>query len=399
MSFLEKFNLKRDKKLYIGVAVVAVIAIILLILAFTGGKDTTSKKDNKSTGLVLSNSVKDHTLRLEGKVYKLPISYSALSADGWVINSLNADMNEYLSGRASKKITLIKGEKAIDITLFNDGENACILKDCMVGAITVFKENKVDFCVASEVSLNISTEHVIQKLGEPTNQSEGENYIVLNWSVGDSAGIRLESYYGEDEKYNNITIANFAYSKNEVTPKAEAPKYLDDYIAPEKLGDKLSSPCFSLNGVIYELPVPLREINKSGFIISTDSTFVISGGSQTVKLIKDDAQITVEIANPTLYKTNLENCIVTRVLCVEGDKVDFSLSKEVKIGLEEDKLKAVIPKGTTVQSGAYSTNYSYTDYKNGNFSINISVDNESKKVNRISLENLTPKISSLIIEE
>ena len=396
MSLLERLKLKQAKYIYIGAAVVVAVIIIALILAFSG--NSTNKKDDRQKELSLSDSIADHTFRLEGKIYKLPISYKDLVTDGWELYSINTDMSEYLGGLAQKPITLIKNEKAIDIVIFNGSENATMAKDCLVGAITVFKENKVDFAVAGGVSLNMSEDDIIKKLGTPTNQTEGENNIVRTWEIGDNAGVKVDSYFGENEKYSNITISNIVQSKEKVTPKSKAPKFLDDYTAPEEIGEKLNLPRFSFEGEVFELPVPLREMYNSGWEVAAEETLLMSGGTQTIKLKNGDKKITVEIVNPSLYKTYLEYCIVKKVICETGDGAGFELPNGVKIGLSEAKLKAAMPKGTTVQSGLYSTSYSYSDFTNGKLSINISVDNNTKEITRISVENTTDLISGLIIE-
>lgn len=397
MSLLERLKLKQAKYIYIGAAVVVAVIIIALILAFSGNS-TNKKHDRQKEELSLSDLIADHTFRLEGKIYKLPISYKDLVTDGWELYSINTDMNEYLGGLAQKPITLIKNEKAIDIVIFNGSENATMAKDCLVGAITVFKENKVDFAVAGGVSLNMSEDDIIKKLGTPTNQTEGENNIVRTWEIGDNAGVKVDSYFGENEKYSNITISNIVQSKEKVTPKSKAPKFLDDYTAPEEIGEKLNLPRFSFDGEVFELPVPLREMYNSGWEVVAEETLLMSGGTQTIKLKNGDKKITVEIVNPSLYKTYLEYCIVKKVICEAGDGASFELPNGVKIGLSEAKLKAAMPKGTTVQSGLYSTSYSYSDFTNGKLSINISVDNNTKEITRISVENTTDFISGLIIE-
>lgn len=258
-----KLPFKLSKGAYIGIAaaVVAIIVAITVILGL-GGDDKPKTEDEKPEVIVLSNKLEDQTFRLDGKVYKLPFNYSTLVADGWTIYTPTISSESYIGGQSEETIIIVKDGKSVSVSVYNDGENAKKLKDCLVGGIMVYADEITDFCIAAEVTPKTTELEMIEKFGTPAERSEYANYIRLTWSLGEMSQVQATVYEGDNADQSYIQIKHYVLSSEKFEVKKEAPKFLNEYSAPTQLGDNLYSGIFWVGGDFYELPVPLREFTK-----------------------------------------------------------------------------------------------------------------------------------------
>ncbi len=98
--------------------------------------------------------------------------------------------------------------------------------------------------------------------------------------------------------------------------------------------------------------------------------------------------VTNTIANYSEYQTTVENCAVYEVYADSyGDtKVSIgSESKSITIGSSKADVEAIVPDDFDHHEGSYSHSYNYSEYKERNFSVSISVDKETGKVSTISV--------------
>ena len=399
---------KKNNKLAIIIAAVLLLAaIIAAVILGTGGDNSTDTQEedtgaaSESTGaqtdaiteeeppaaIELSDSIKDHTFRLNGTVYKLPIAFSVLTQEGWTIGSGSVSADTYIGGISSTALTFVKDGASIYATVYNDSENASRIKDCLIGGLEIDKGSNIDFCVAAEIKPSSSIIEMIAAFGAPTSRTEGSDYVSLEWEISDYSRIEAMIYSGDMEKYSSLAITNVALLAEPAEINTAAPKYLDSYVAPTELGDDLFSGNISLGGVVYSLPVPLRELLANGWSIATGKGSVISGETIDLTLRKGMTEITAYCENRALYKTTPENCIVVKIYADKDLSPAVLLPGNIYPGMPAEALKEAVSAEMEIYESSYSVTYSYGEYRNRDFWVYLSVDKESNLLSYFTLKN------------
>ena len=391
----------------IAAALLLIAAIIAAVILGTGGDNSTDTQEedtgaaSESTGaqtdaiteeeppaaIELSDSIKDHTFRLNGTVYKLPIAFSVLTEEGWTIGSGSVSADTYIGGISSTALTFVKDGASIYATVYNDSENASRIKDCLIGGLEIDKGSNIDFCVAAEIKPSSSIIEMIAAFGAPTSRTEGSDYVSLEWEISDYSRIEAMIYSGDMEKYSSLAITNVALLAEPAEINTAAPKYLDSYVAPTELGDDLFSGNISLGGVVYSLPVPLRELLANGWSIATGKGSVISGETIDLTLRKGMTEITAYCENRAIYKTTPENCIVVKIYADKDLSPAVLLPGNIYPGMPAEALKEAVSAEMEIYESSYSVTYSYGEYRNRDFWVYLSVDKESNLLSYFTLKN------------
>ncbi len=398
-----------SKKLLVGIgaAILSVLVIVLAVIFFVGsgdeagieGDDTLQQGENtsdESEVIELSDSLKDFTFRLGEKVYKLPVSFSDLTKDGWTIGSNDVNTEHYIGGQSKEYVSLVNNGQRISVYVYNDIENAKQIKDCLVGHIEVSPYDCSDFYIAGELAPGSDESVFIDAYGTPGERNEHDDYVSLKWSYGDLSEVKILCYTdAEMAKYSSISITNYVLSTEIAEVDETVPSFLDNYQTPEALGDELYSGIISLDGDLYYIAAPLREFINNGWTITSGAGSVISGGNADIKLTKDGKSVEVSVVNLAAYKTIPENCIVSRIWFYAENEVDVILPGNISFGLSSAEVAELVPEDMEMYEGSYSISYSYWDYDDRDFSINMSVDIESDKLESISI---TDNISGVLVE-
>lgn len=398
---------KSNKRPVIIAAALLIAVIAAAVILLSGGDDTPIDQGedtgaaSESTGaqtdaiteeeppaaIELSDSIKDHTFRLNGTVYKLPIAFSVLTEEGWTIGSGSVSADTYIGGISSTALTFVKDGASIYATVYNDSENASRIKDCLIGGLEIDKGSNIDFCVAAEIKPSSSIVEMIAAFGAPTSRTEGSDYVSLEWEISDYSRIETMIYSGDMEKYSSLAITNVALLAEPAEINTAAPKYLDSYVAPTELGDDLFSGNISLGGVVYSLPVPLRELLANGWSIATSKGSVISGETIDLTLRKGMTEITAYCENRALYKTTPENCIVVKIYADKDLSPAVLLPGNIYPGMPAEELKKALSAEMEIYESSYSVTYSYGEYRNRDFWVYLSVDKESNLLSYFTLKN------------
>lgn len=376
-----------------AVAVIAILAVVLL-LPKPDTSDSNTPPTSSSAPIVkpevieLSNSLQDHTFRLGGVVYKLPVPYAALAQNGWTLSSGDVTSESWLGGQQEAAAKMVKDGKQILAYIYNDGEHAKKISDCLVGAVEAEQDDVGDFCVAAGMTFGATEDALTNALGTPSERNETDSLLTLTWNIGQMAQLKLRLYSGNQEKYSTITLSNYVLSTEKFENKEEAPSYLSDYIAPDALGSDLLSSIVSVDGVLYELPAPLQAFLDNGWSISSGAGSVLSGGTAELKLKNGEHTLEVRVANLSLYKTSPANCVVTRIYAENTGGTVITLPGGISLGMTEAEVSGLIPDIMDVYEGTYSISYSLSDYAEGrDFRLNVVIDKETRVVSSMQVIN------------
>lgn len=376
------------------IAAVAAVAVALCLLLLPGTPPAAPNDDatEERHPIELSDQLSDFTFRLDGVVYKLPVAFATLKEAGWTISTGSITSDSYLAGLADESITLIKDGKSLYASVYNNSENAKRIADCPIGGIQVTQNSAPDFCIASEIGLPTTEADLTTAFGIPTDRSDYSSSVSYQWTFSDNANVRVTLYEGDDAKYSTLTIKNYVMSNETVEADNTPPAFLDNYVAPATLGD-LYSGCISILSTSYELPVPLRELLEDGWTISSGNSAVAAGGATSLELSRDGHTLSVEVTNLALYKTSTENCLVTKIYFDEGDDTLMLLrgvnGGEIRLGMAQSALVPLLSTDMDVYEGSYYTSYSYSEYKDRDFSLRFEVDNETKVLTSVTITNRT----------
>ena len=247
----------------VGVVVVAlVITIILLIIKGASNNNTYDELPSENTGgtetntaaeqttekepdvIELSDSLSDCTFRMNGIVYQLPVSFSALQKDGWTLDAGDISADTYIGGHEEYETSLINNGNYIDVVFYNDSENAKQIRDCMIGEITASKDDISDFCIAGGVTFDSTIDDITAKVGTPSYKNDDiDDCVVLKWNFSETKNVEI-FIYNDTPEYNFIRFSNFVYPDVYFEPEETPPEYLNKYQQPSALGDdKIRNKC------------------------------------------------------------------------------------------------------------------------------------------------------------
>ncbi len=433
---VENFNPITEKKeskagLIIGIAIlaVAVIALIVILLilmgrdsdiqkddgALTTGSQTTdittfledeTENDEVSTAdsqtseittfpenekeIIMSDDLFDFTFYLEGTVYKIPCNYEDFITNGWTISSTGYNSDTKISGNRHASFQMAKDGRKVTVYAYNMSGNVKALKDCKIGGIECDGYNEIDFTIAKGISVKSSVDEIKAAFGTPGYSSSGSDYQSMTYyAVKDSSYNSVKFYVSNDSKYSSISMKNFVESDDDkTTTSTEKPAYLNEYKKPSSMGADLKSPVVNVEGDLYQLPAPLNEFLGNGWKIIRQSGDVVAGGTDSIRVEKDGKKLTLYIANYSEYQTTVENCAVYKVYADSYDDTKVSIgseSKSITIGSTKADVEAIVPDDFDHHEGSYSHSYNYSEYKERDFSVSISVDKETGKVSTISV--------------
>lgn len=316
----------------LGAGALALVGVVLLIVLLSGGDSAPNKidpgnnatnpilqtKPNESGALTLSENLADFTFLLEDKIYQLPAEPSVFIAAGWKLDDQGAAK---LGGLAYQEVTATKGEYSIKLELFNPSGNAQELRRCVVSGVMA---NPVDcpWLAASRLFTGKSkTSEVLEAFGMPQERYDNGFASVLEYAFGDNRVV-----FSTPENPGEYSYSHYVkmYRRDIEPEKTETstlrPAYLDEYVAPEALGNDLKTGYFELDGVVYAMPAPVSAYLENGWIIGSGSGFVPAYGKASIRLLKGNMSVEMQICNNSELQVMPENCQVTMLtVFISGD--------------------------------------------------------------------------------
>jgi len=349
--------------------------------------DDTANDDVK---IEMSDNLFDFTFELEGVVYKLPCRYEDLTKNGWTISSTGYNSESKIAGKSYDSFNMSKDGRRITVYIYNMSGNVKPIKDCKIGGIECDAYYDVDFAVAQGITVKSTVDEIKTAFGVPGYTSNGSDYDSLTYyAQKDSSHNFVKFYVTKDGKYSTITLQNFIETEDDkTTTSTERPAYLEEYKKPTVMGNDLKSAVVKIEEDLYQLPAPVSEFIDNGWEIIEQSGDVVAGGTDSIRIEKNGKKLNLYIVNYAEYQTTVENCVVYKVYVDYYNEVSVlvgSDAKSITVGTAKADIDAIVSDDFDYYEGTYSHSYSYSEYKEREFGISISVDKETGKVSSISI--------------
>ncbi len=346
------------------------------------------KPDNKD--IVMSDELFDFTFELEGVVYQLPCDYECFTNNGWTISSRNVNSDTKIAGNNYDYFDMARDGREITVYSYNASGNAKSIKDCKIGGIECYVSDNVDFVIAKGVTPSTGADEIKKQFGVPGYSNTGNDYETITYyAEKDSSYNCVKFYISNDARYSSIDMKNFIESEDDKTiTNAERPDYLNKYKEPTALGKDFKSSVVKIEGDLYQLPAPVSAFIDKGWQITQHSGDVVAGGNDYIYMKKDGKELDLRIVNYAEYQTTVENCAVTKVSVYDGYGTSIivgSESNNITIGTAKNEVDTLTGSDFDYYEGTYSHSYSYSEFDERDFGLDISVDKESGKVSSIDV--------------
>lgn len=251
----------------------------------------------------LSDDWHDYTINIDGTIYQFPIPYSEWAAQGWKSNSLptniaagDYDYTDFYNDRMEMRAVIA-----------NFGLTEASIDQCFVVGIEIDAEyyNVSDDVVVElpgGIKLREATEDTIkQTFGAPDYRYE-DSYVSLDYAGDDYMdGMDLEL---RDGVLTAIALINTQMPDGlEVNPtdiETAPPVINSNYVAPTSASTDRFDHIITLDGVNYQLPVPVSELTANGWTLdSSTDEYILAGDTCTTEMQKNGSKITVTLENYT----------------------------------------------------------------------------------------------------
>lgn len=366
-------NYKKPAFWIVLVAVVASIAVAVCFL--TNPKTKADPEPAPEEQLELSDKLEDSTFRLDGVVYKLPMPFSRLAENGWVLDDPDVTADTYLGGLSGRSVYIAKPGCRIIVDLHNPSGNAVKTVDSTVIGVEVTASSASLFQVAGEIAPGMSADKIMKKHGTPTEQELLDSYEELRYgsNEGDTYGAHFIILPGEFA--TSIIHIQCATPAPSLSDKAyDPPAYLASYTPPAALGSDTTAPQFKVGGDVYSLPLPVKAFLDRGWtVMSTPAVVVggqpiiVSGATETITLKKGTETIELVVVNESVYQQPPANCLATGVTLDEETAPSFELPGGVVGGMTDVELRERLPDAfyPAGAAGPHDNYHTYYDYSNG----------------------------------
>lgn len=359
---------------------------------------TEAEETTAEDGAELSDDIYSFEVKIDGEIYKFPMSYADFTSKGW---SFSGDETAEIAPNYYTSESFTKDNLTAYVSLINLGINTVTLSDSVVGGIDLdsyYLEDAPDTVIElpGGITYGVSTlDDVTSAYGTPSDTYEGDLYTKLTYDYASYQNIDL---YIDSETgvLNEIDIRNFVYDEesnssaaaevsDEPTPEVLA------YEAPAELGDDLNSFIVDFAGNLYQLPAPVSVFLENGWTLKEDESDSVVAGKDSgwVYMIKDNQKFHTLAKNYNANATTIENCFVTSVeVNVNGTNLPMTVQKGITMGISEEELIAAIG-DTRYEKEESSDTFTYYNIKSEEYTtdyVQVLVNTEEDQVTGICVQ-------------
>ncbi len=296
----------------------------------------------------LSEKWSDFQIQIDDQVYQFPMTYQDFVSYGWT-----SEDSEFPTLEPSQYDLLYftKDDVRCMAYVINLAKNNMAADQCLVGGISI---DSFDWDVsAGNVVLpggivrgEASAAAIEEAYGTPSDVYEGDLYKKLTYETDSYCRLEM-SVDNETGVLSDIEVRNFVepegFDAGEISE--EIPAEVTAYEKPDALGDSLEEFRISLDGAVYEVPVPVSVLIAGGWELDTsDSDAEVAAHDIGWVTLRKGGQEIREIAvNYADYATIPENCWF-ETLSVGGYTLEAEgeLPCGIKTGMAEADLTAIL---------------------------------------------------------
>lgn len=296
----------------------------------------------------LSEKWSDFQIQIDDQVYQFPMTYQDFVSYGWT-----SEDSEFPTLEPSQYDLLYftKDDVRCMAYVINLAKNNMAADQCLVGGISI---DSFDWdASAGNVVLpggivrgEASAAAIEEAYGTPSDVYEGDLYKKLTYETDSYCRLEM-SVDNETGVLSDIEVRNFVepegFDAGEISE--EIPAEVTAYEKPDALGDSLEEFRISLDGAVYEVPVPVSVLIADGWELDTsDSDAEVAAHDIGWVTLRKGGQEIREIAvNYADYATIPENCWF-ETLSVGGYTLEAEgeLPCGIKTGMAEADLTAIL---------------------------------------------------------
>lgn len=315
------------------------------------GSDEAQTEEQTGAGAdaaVLSDKWSDFQIQIDDQVYQFPMTYQDFLSYGWT-----SEDSEFPTLEPSQYDLLYftKGDVKCMTYVINLAKNNMPADQCLVGGMSI---DSFDWDVSvGNVALpggivrgESDAAAIEAAYGTPSDVYEGDLYKKLTYETDSYCRLEM-SVDNETGVLSDIEVRNFVepegFDAGEISE--EVPAEVTAYAKPDALGDSLEEFRISLDGAVYEVPVPVSVLIADGWELdAADSDAEIAAHDIGWVTLRKGGQEIREIAmNYADYATIPENCWF-ETLSVGGYTLEAEgeLPCGITTGMAEADLTAIL---------------------------------------------------------
>ncbi|MFR8547687.1 MAG: hypothetical protein ACLVEV_03540 [Lachnospiraceae bacterium] len=314
----------------------------------TDAADAQTETGAAAQPAVLSDKWSDFQIQIDDQIYQFPMMYSDFVAYGWT----NEDSElPTLEPEQYDMLYFTKDGAKCMAYVINLSKNNAPADQCIIGGMSI---DSFDWDVtANKVVLpggivrgQADAAAIEAAYGTPSDVYEGDLYKKYTYETDSYSYVDL--YVDHETGFlNDIEVRNFVepegFDAGEIS--AEVPASVSGYVKPEALSDSLNDFQISLDGTVYEVPVPVSVLIADGWELDeTDSDAEIAAHNFGWVTLRKGGQEIREIAvNQEDYATIPQNCWL-ETLTVGGYTLEAqgALPGGITTGMSETDMVAAL---------------------------------------------------------
>ncbi|HEX3017675.1 MAG TPA: hypothetical protein VHP31_07485 [Caproicibacter sp.] len=338
----------------------------------------------------VSGDIYDFQVSVNGISYKLPVAYSEFAKNGWKgqdFDSQKLKPNQMTTEQVSN------GSKTIYVTVVNTAKDVLPFSKCNIGGVMLDDfdaKNGAALVLAKGITLGSDYQKIIDTFGKPSNSDDTGSTKVLHYEKDTYSTYELDVDKTTNKlqkiDVQNLVASEGSSSKSAGTADTNVPDVVKNYKAPSSLSSDLYSFQVKYGGALYQLPAPVTEFIKNGWVLQTDASNTVAAQSSGigVELRKDNQVLRTNVQNYTDKETSVKNCFVTDVMYDENQTL---ISIELPKGITEKstfaQVQAAYGKPSKTED---STSYHYYLYGSIWKQVEIYVTKDTNKIMKIAVE-------------
>ena len=337
----------------------------------------------------LSDDLYSFQVQLNGHVFQLPFDWSYAENLGWELgDTFEGDLGPNQRTFSSR---VWHGNTRANMSIGNMTPNNIPIEEGIVGEVRVDQwdlDSGIEIVLPGGVTLGSPASIVIELYGEPTETRGTDSFRRYIYSVGIQQSIEIRISEETDE-VDEIKVMNFV-ERQESAFDGELSELARGYTPPSSLGEDNSLGIVELEGVVYQLPIPVAVLLNNGWILEDEAHMIPAGRVAVGQRIRYGNQV---------MRVQIKNYDVVEVPAVEGFliTVEFNIHQwqgniALPGGITPDSTEAEIMAilGTPTREHESQTFHGFTwhvtRYDTMRESIEISFNTEEGTVHSISVE-------------